>query len=284
VTAAVLSGRELADRIRADVRNRARALRERDIVPRCAVFAAEGDAEGIYYAESLSKVGLKTDVDVGLVVIPSKAGTAGFAAAVAGASTDPLIHGILVQRPLPAPFDRRRVCDAIVVGKDVDASNPYSFGLLAQGTPAFAPATAAAVLELARSRSVVPLAGASVVVVGRSPVVGRPVALLLSVADATVTLCHSRTRDLASVCARADILVAAIGKPRFIGAAHVKPGATVIDVGINFVDGRMVGDVDFDAVSEIAGAVSPVPGGVGPVTTSILLRHVIEAAEKLNAP
>jgi methylenetetrahydrofolate dehydrogenase (NADP+) / methenyltetrahydrofolate cyclohydrolase len=282
VSAIVLSGRELAEGIRADIRARAQRLRDRGIVPRCAVFAGEGDIEGIFYANALKKIGLKTDVEVDLVALPPSVGNAGFAAAVADASADPRTHGILVQRPLPEPFDRRLVCDAIEVGKDVDCANPYSFGLLAAGTPAFAPATAAAVLELLRAHIPQGLAGAAAVVVGRSPVVGKPVALLLSAADATVTICHSRTRDLAAVCATADIVVSAIGKPRFIGAEHVKRGATVIDVGATVIDGKIVGDVDAGAVKDRAGALSPVPGGVGPLTTSILLRHVVEAAEKLS--
>jgi methylenetetrahydrofolate dehydrogenase (NADP+)/methenyltetrahydrofolate cyclohydrolase len=275
----ILAGRDVAARIRDDVRSRAGALRARGIVPHCRVFAAEGDAEGAYYAEALRKVGLKVDVEVSIEIVPLNAGDAGFAKAVTAAGADASVHGILVQRPLPKPFTREVICAAIAPRKDVDAANPCTFGLLAAGAPTYSPATAAAVLELLREHHGDALAGADAVVVGRSPVVGKPVAYLLTGADATVTVCHSRTRDLAAVCSRAGILVVAMGRPKSIRAEHVKRGATVIDVGATVVNSRIVGDVDADSVAPVAGALSPVPGGVGPVTTSILLRSVVESAE-----
>jgi len=184
-----------------------------------------------------------------------------------------------VQRPLPRGFDIYEINRHIPAAKDVDAASPISFGWLAQGVPHFAPATAAAVIQMLREPGLPQLAGTRSVVIGRSAVVGRPVAYMLTSADATVTLCHSRTRDLEMICRSADIVVAAIGKPRFVGAGMIKRGSVVVDVGTNLIDGQVVGDVDAESVSQIAGALTPVPGGVGVVTTSILLRNVIAAAE-----
>jgi methylenetetrahydrofolate dehydrogenase (NADP+) / methenyltetrahydrofolate cyclohydrolase len=277
-----LEGRTLAAQIREHTAARAQALRARNVTPRCEIFIGEGDPEGAYYGDSLRKVGDKVGVAAHITVIPMSEGSGGFVAAVERAAHDGAVHGVLVQRPLPKPFDLGAVSRAIPVDKDVDGASALSLGLLAQGTPCFVPATAAAVVELLRQPGLPALEGAHVVVLGRSAVVGKPVAALLTAADATVTLCHSRTRDLTALCRSADIVVAAIGKPRFVGAAMIKPGATVIDVGTNLVDDKVVGDVDTDAVLQVAGAVSPVPGGVGVVTTSLLLRHVVAAAENAN--
>ncbi len=279
MAARTLEGRPIADRIRNDVANRAAALRDALIVPHCKIFVGEGDAEGAYYANSLLKVGAKVGVDVSIDTMTLSAGTRGFVAALERAAVDHKVHGILVQRPLPRALDLYEINRLIPAEKDVDAASPLSLGLLAQGVPHFVPATAAAVIELLRGPDLPAIPGARAVVIGRSAVVGRPVAYMLTSADATVTLCHSRTRDLEAVCRSAEILVAAIGKPRFVGATMIKRGAAVIDVGTNLVDGHVVGDVDFDAVGQIAGAVTPVPGGVGVVTTSILLRNVVAAAE-----
>jgi methylenetetrahydrofolate dehydrogenase (NADP+) / methenyltetrahydrofolate cyclohydrolase len=187
---------------------------------------------------------------------------------------------MMVQRPLPAGLDAERIAEEIDPRKDVDGAHPYNQGLLVAGETFFVPATAAAVMELLRQPQVPALDGARAVVLGRSAVVGRPVALLLTAADATVTICHSHTKGLAEIAAQAEILVAAVGRPRFVSAKMVKPGATVIDVGTNYLDGHFVGDVDFDAVLPVAGLITPVPGGVGPVTTAVLLRSVVEAAER----
>jgi len=164
-------------------------------------------------------------------------------------------------------------------GKDVDGMNPVSLGRLALGLPAFAPATAAAVVEVLR-RGEIPMSGARACVIGRSPVVGKPAALLLLAENATVTICHTRTRDLATVAHEADIIVAAAGRPGLVRAGFVRPGATVVDVGTNVTDHGLVGDVDVDAIAGLAGAVTPVPGGVGPVTTMLLLRNTVQAAHR----
>jgi methylenetetrahydrofolate dehydrogenase (NADP+)/methenyltetrahydrofolate cyclohydrolase len=190
----------------------------------------------------------------------------------------PEVDGIRLQLPLPDHLDAAAMTALIDPAKDVDGLTPTNAGLLAQGDPALVPATPSGVIELL-TESGTPLEGAEAVIVGRSQLVGRPLAFLLLGENATVTLCHSRTRDLAATCSRADVIVAAAGKARLVGAEMVKPGATVIDVGINRTDGGLVGDVDFDAVSEVAGAITPVPGGVGPMTIAMLLRNTLKAAE-----
>ena len=199
--------------------------------------------------------------------------------AVARLSTDDTVHGIIVQTPLPPGVDFVEIAEAIAPEKDVDGANPVSLGRLTAGLPAFAPATAAAVLRLLDDHGV-ELAGRRAVVVGRSLVVGKPAAMLLLARDATVTICHSRTKDLAARTSEADVLVAAIGRPRMLGAEHVGPGAVVIDVGTTpDENGNLVGDVDAEAVMGRAGAVTPGPGGVGPVTTALLLHNPVTAAE-----
>lgn len=190
---------------------------------------------------------------------------------------DPEVDGILVQLPLPEQIDPDAVLATLDPRKDVDGLTPTNAGLLASGAPGLVPCTPAGVMELLRHEGV-ELEGAEAVVVGRSNLVGRPVASLLLGANATVTTCHSRTRDLAAVCARGEVLVAAVGSPRLIGADAVKPRATVIDVGMNRTDDGLAGDVDFEAVKEVAAAITPVPGGVGPMTIAMLLVNTLAAA------
>lgn len=192
---------------------------------------------------------------------------------------DDQVDGILVQLPLPEQIDPAAVVAAIDPRKDVDGLTPVNAGLLASGAPGLVPCTPAGVIELL-DRSGVELEGAEAVVVGRSTLVGRPLAALLLNRNATVTVAHSRSRDLAGVCRRADILIAAVGRPKLIGADHVKPGAAVIDVGINRTDAGLVGDVDAEAVTGIAARLTPVPGGVGPMTIAMLLRNTVAAARR----
>jgi methylenetetrahydrofolate dehydrogenase (NADP+)/methenyltetrahydrofolate cyclohydrolase len=191
---------------------------------------------------------------------------------------DPDVSGVLVQLPLPAHLDGVKLTGLVDVAKDVDGLTALSAGLLALGRPGLRPCTPTGVMLLLE-RAGVELEGAEAVVVGRSNLFGKPMAALLLAANATVTVCHSRTRDLAAVCARADVLIAAVGRPRMVTSEWVKPGAVVIDVGVNRVDGKLVGDVDFDGVSRHAGAITPVPGGVGPMTIACLLRNTVLAAQ-----
>ena len=209
--------------------------------------------------------------------LPADAAEAELLDLVGALGEDDDVDGILVQLPLPPQIDPNRVVAALDPGKDVDGLTPLNAGLLAHGTPGLVPCTPAGVLELLRHEGV-ELAGAEAVVVGRSKLVGVPVARLLLAADATVTVCHSRTRDLAAVCRRADVLVAAVGVPELLGADAVKPGAVVIDVGMNRGEDGLCGDVDFAAVAEVASAITPVPGGVGPMTIAMLLVNTLAAA------
>ena len=197
-------------------------------------------------------------------------------------AADPRVSGILLQLPTPPQVDGAALAAQIPPGKDVDGLTPVSAGLLAQGRPGLRPCTPSGVMELLR-RHEVALEGAEAVVVGRSDLVGRPLSALLLAANATVTVCHSRTRDLAAVCRRADVLVAAVGRPRMVQGDWVKPGATVIDVGINRTDDGLVGDVDFEPAAERAGLITPVPGGVGPMTIAMLLRNTLLAAQAAAA-
>jgi len=194
-------------------------------------------------------------------------------------NTDPEIDGILVQLPLPKQVDSERIIAAVSPVKDADGFHPENLGLLFSGRPRFTPCTPTGIMTLLSDYRI-PVSGANAVVAGRSIDVGRPMAALLTNADATVTICHSRTRNISEELKRADILVSAIGKAHFIQPAMVKPGAVVIDVGINQLDGKLVGDVDFDAVREVAGAITPVPGGVGPMTIATLMENTFRAAKE----
>ena len=198
-------------------------------------------------------------------------------------NNDSEVHGILVQLPLPKQIDTEAVLEAIAPQKDVDAFHPENVGRLVQGRPIFLPCTPHGVVELLK-RNDIPTSGKHVVVIGRSDIVGKPLSVMLAQrgADATVTLCHSRTIDLPSITRQADILVVAIGRPNFVTADMVCAGATVVDVGINRTDAGLVGDVDYQAVSEVAGAITPVPGGVGPLTRVMLLYNTLNAARQLN--
>lgn len=281
-TAQIIDGRAIAAVIREDVAARALALKGRGVIPKCIAIVSEGDAPGLLYAQTARHGGAQVGVDIEIVPIGAGADTSGALAIVARIVEEPTAQGVLIQRPLPARIDEARVVAAMDRRKDVDCCHPQTFGLLALGRPLFAPATAVAVMELLKRPPAPPLRGARVTVVGRSPIVGRPVSMLLTAADATVTVCHSKTVDLADECRRADVLVVAIGKPNFVTGDMVKSGAVVVDVGTNVVNGRLTGDVDA-SVREVAGAITPVPGGVGPVTTAVLLRNIIEAAERQSS-
>ncbi|MFF4193304.1 bifunctional 5,10-methylenetetrahydrofolate dehydrogenase/5,10-methenyltetrahydrofolate cyclohydrolase [Nonomuraea sp. NPDC001831] len=269
-----LTGRDLATAIKAQTQVEAAAGRQ----PRLAVVVATADEASLWYVRSIAKAAAGVGVACDVVDLGAEADPGRIHETLAGLSADDAVHGVMLQTPLPAGASAQELAAAIDPRKDVDGANPLSLGRLAAGLPAFPPATAAAVMALLDHYEV-PLEGRRAVVVGRSTVVGKPLAHLLLDRHATVTVCHSRTRDLAAVTAGAEILVAAVGRAGLIGAAHVAPGAVVIDVGTNPTDdGGLTGDVDFAAVSQVAGALTPVPGGVGPVTTALLLRHTARAA------
>jgi methylenetetrahydrofolate dehydrogenase (NADP+)/methenyltetrahydrofolate cyclohydrolase len=277
-TARELSGRQLAAQIRADAAASAARLTAQGQPPRLAVVTATGDEASAAYVRSIAAAARKAGIACDVL----RTGTAaGVTATLAQLADDPEVHGIMLQTPLPDGASLADLAGVIPPGKDIDGANPSSLGRLAAGRPAFAPATAQAVLALLRHCEI-PLAGRHAVIVGRSVVVGKPVAHLLLDANATVTICHSRTSDLPAITRQADVLVAAAGRAGLIGAGHVSPGTVVIDVGTNATaDGGLAGDVAPD-VAAVAAALTPVPGGVGPVTTALLLHHVTEAAAALS--
>ena len=273
----VLDGRAMAAQIREDLKGEVSALRARGVVPALAVVMLGDDPAARAYVRGIERASAAVDVACTVRRLPADAAHEDLARTLDELSADPAVHGIILQTPLPPQIDALRLGAHIAVRKDVDGINPTSAGHLLLGLPSYPPATAAAVMEILR-RAAIPLRGRQAVVIGRSAIVGKPVALLLLREDATVTVCHSRTADLPAVARGADVLVVAIGRARHVGAGFVKPGATVIDVGINEVDGGIVGDVDYDAVAPIAGAITPVPGGVGPLTNVMLLRNTVAAA------
>ncbi|WP_030158427.1 bifunctional 5,10-methylenetetrahydrofolate dehydrogenase/5,10-methenyltetrahydrofolate cyclohydrolase [Glycomyces sp. NRRL B-16210] len=273
-----IDGRAVAKALRAEVAAEAARLRSEGVAPTLAVVVPTDDEGTAWYVRSIKKAAEKEGLDCRIEHLKEPDKDA-ITAKLRELSGDDSVHGVICQTPLPEGVSLGEVGWYIDPMKDVDGANPESLGRLAQGRRTFAPATAAAVLELLGREDLV-LEGAKAVVVGRSNVVGKPAALLLLNESATVTVCHSRTKDLAAVCREADVLVAAVGRAGMIGADFVKPGATVIDVGTNPTeDGGLVGDVDYAAVAEVAGRLTPVPGGVGPVTTALLLRHTVTAAE-----
>lgn len=280
MTATVLSGKEIAQQIRAGAAAKAEELVASGVTPRLSVVVATDDGGSAWYVSSIAKAAAKAGIACDVIDLGVDATPALIGETLTKLSADDAVHGIILQTPLPPGVTLQDMAEAINPAKDVDGANPLSLGRLAAGMPAFAPATAEAVVVLLDHHGV-PLEGRSAVVVGRSTVVGKPLAHLLLSRNATVTVCHSRTTDLAAVTSRAEILVAAVGQAQMLGPDHVAPGAVVVDVGTNPTDdGGLVGDVDTDAVVDVAGSVTPVPGGVGPVTTALLLRHTVEAASR----
>lgn len=275
--ALVLDGRAIAADLHEGLAAEAAALRAGGTVPCLAVVLVGDDPASAVYVRSKLKTAERLGIDSRDYILPESTPQGELIALLHRLNADPAVHGILVQLPIPKHLDARAVLLAVDPRKDVDGLHPFNLGSLAAWGSPMPACTPSGILELLR-RGGVALEGREAVVVGRSAMVGKPTALLLLAANATVTICHSRTRDLAAVCRRADVIVAAVGSPRLIGPDHVKPGAAVIDVGTNRVDGRLVGDVDFDAVREIAGVLTPVPGGVGPLTITFLMKNTLTAA------
>jgi methylenetetrahydrofolate dehydrogenase (NADP+)/methenyltetrahydrofolate cyclohydrolase len=250
--------------------------------PGLAVVICGRDAPSMVYLERILKACQQVGIATQLVDIPGdlpRTQEHELGAAIRRLNADPAIAGIIVQMPLPAGVPLRAVVDAIDPVKDIDGLHPLNAGLLRLGYEGFVPATAHAAMEML-SRSGAQIEGADAVVIGRSPVVGMPVAFMLTKANATVTVCHSKTRDIAAHTRRADIVVVAVGRPGLVTGDMLKPGAIVIDVGINLVDGHLVGDVDFASARDVAGAITPVPGGIGPLTNALLLAHLMRAAQR----
>jgi methylenetetrahydrofolate dehydrogenase (NADP+)/methenyltetrahydrofolate cyclohydrolase len=282
MSATIIDGKEVAARVRAEVARDVAELRERTgRVPGLATILVGDDPASAVYVANKRKATAEAGMTDLHQHLPADATQADVAAAIDEANRDPEVSGILLQLPVPAGLDGKALTAMISADKDVDGLTHVSAGRLMQGAPGLRPCTPLGVIELLDTYSVA-LKGAEAVVVGRSDLVGKPVAFLLLERHATVTICHSRTRDLPAVCARADVLVAAIGRAEMIGPDHVKPGAAVIDVGINRTEEGLRGDVQFEAVASKAGLITPVPGGVGPMTIAMLLRNTMTAA-KLTA-
>jgi len=278
--ARLLEGGPLAEEIRRAVaEDVASFMARRGRPPALRVVIVGRDAPSAVYLERILRGCAKVGIDAGFVELEGEATEASVVAAVRELNEDPAVDGVIVQMPLPPAIRLRAIVDAIDPAKDIDGIHPLNAGLLRLGYDGFLPATAHAAIEILR-RSGIEIEGRDAVVIGRSAVVGMPAAFLLVQEDATVTVCHSRTRDLAAHVARADIVVVAAGHPGLVTGAMLKPGAVVVDVGINVVDGHIVGDVDFATAVEVASAITPVPGGVGPLTNAILLTHLIRAAER----
>lgn len=261
---------------------RASALAEHGVRPTLAIVRVGERADDLSYERGALKRCERVGVDVRRVTLPADCGQRELLAALGDVAADSSVHGILLFRPLPAGFDEVAACAAIPSEKDVDCAGDASLlGVLSGRPRGFAPCTAEAAIQVLDHYGVA-LEGARACVVGRSLVIGRPVAALLTARNATVTLCHTRTRDLAAECRRADVLVVAAGRPGTVGADAVRAGQAVVDVGINWDEAasRLVGDVDADAVAPIVDKITPVPGGVGAVTTAVLATHVVEAAER----
>jgi methylenetetrahydrofolate dehydrogenase (NADP+)/methenyltetrahydrofolate cyclohydrolase len=276
----LLEGGAIAAEIRTavaeDVASFTRAQRR---PPGLRVVIVGKDAPSTVYLERILRGCAKVGIDSGFVELEGEATEAKVTATVRELNDDPTVDGVIVQMPLPGTIRLRAVIDAIDPAKDIDGIHPLNAGLLRLGYDGFLPATAHAAVEILR-RSAIEIEGRDAVVIGRSAVVGMPAAFLLLKEDATVTVCHRRTRDLVGHVRRADIVVVAAGHPGLVTGAMLKPGAVVVDVGINVVDGRIVGDVDFESAREVASAITPVPGGVGPLTNALLLTHLIRAAER----
>jgi methylenetetrahydrofolate dehydrogenase (NADP+)/methenyltetrahydrofolate cyclohydrolase len=277
VSAQLIDGKAAAARVRAEVAIAATALRGKGVAPTLAVVLVGDDPASAVYVKSKTKAAREANVDVRDHKLPHDTTQAQLLQLVAQLNADAEVDGILVQLPLPPQIDTDAVIRALDPAKDVDGLHPTSLGYLAQGKPGFAPCTPRGCMRLLSDLAVNP-AGMRAVVLGRSVLVGKPIAYLLANANATVTMCHSRTKDLAAEVKRAEIVVAAIGKPEMIKGDWIADGAIVLDVGINRVDGKLVGDVEFAAASQRARAITPVPGGVGPMTIACLLENTVQAA------
>jgi methylenetetrahydrofolate dehydrogenase (NADP+)/methenyltetrahydrofolate cyclohydrolase len=280
MAAKIIDGNVIAHKVRAEWRSKVEALRACGTEPGLAVVIVGDNPASKVYVRHKTRACAETGIRSEVVEFPGNASEAAVLERIAQLNADPKVHGILVQLPLPPHFDTRKMIEAIAVHKDVDGFNLYNVGSLVAGESIFPPCTPYGVLCMLEY-SDIPIAGQNVIVVGASNIVGKPLASMLMKRDATVAITHIKTRDLAQWTILADILVVAAGKPNLITGPMVRTGAVVIDVGINRLpDGRLVGDVDFDAVKEKASYITPVPGGVGPMTVTMLLVNTIKAAQR----
>ncbi len=285
MSATLLDGKALAAKIRQELAEQVtRFVEQTGVTPSLAAVLVGSDPASQVYVRNKRRDCREVGISSVLHELPDDTSQADLLGLVKQFNQDPQVHGILVQLPVPPQIDTERVLAAIHPQKDVDAFHPENVGLLVQGRPRYLPCTPHGVQQLLQ-RNNLALAGQHVVIVGRSDIVGKPLSIMLAQRglDATVTLCHSRTADLPAITRQADILVVAIGRPKFVTADMVRPGAVVIDVGINRTADGLVGDVDFDGVREVAGHLTPVPGGVGPLTRVMLLVNTLTAARELES-
>ena len=282
MSANILSGKTMSEELRAEIASRVSALKERGLTPGLAVILVGNDPASEIYVRNKGNGCAEVGMYSRTINMPEETTQEQLEAAIEELNNDTAIHGILVQLPLPKHLDEQAALAKILPEKDVDGFHLINAGHMLTGTPGVVACTPKGALYMIQSTGV-DLSGKEAVVIGRSNIVGKPMAMLLLQQNCTVTVCHSRTQNLAEHTRRADILVAAVGKAGFVTADMVKPGAIVIDVGINRVDGKVKGDVDFDAVKEVAGWITPVPGGVGKMTITMLLMNTVEAAERTLA-
>ncbi|MDR2504863.1 MAG: bifunctional 5,10-methylene-tetrahydrofolate dehydrogenase/5,10-methylene-tetrahydrofolate cyclohydrolase [Oscillospiraceae bacterium] len=279
--AKLISGADLSQKLLSELEVRVKDLAARGIVPKLTVILAGEDPASKSYVRSKAKMCKQLGLASEIIRLDAAVTQGELLTIIHRLNSDDSVHGVLVQLPLPKGISEDIILNSIDPAKDVDGFHPANVGQLSIGAPTFVPCTPKGVMYMLDAINC-DLAGKHAVVVGRSNIVGKPVAQLLLAKHATVTICHSRTRDLPSVCKTADVLVAAVGRPKMITAEYVKPGAVVIDVGINRVDGAIVGDVDFDSVKNAAEWLTPVPGGVGKMTVAMLMSNTIESAERKN--
>ena len=280
MAAQLLDGKSLAAKIRAGLKQKVDALVQRGVRPGLAVLLAGDDAASRVYVKNKTLGAIETGMHSEQHLFPNDVPESELLAKIGELNADARVHSILVQLPLPKHIDGARVLEAIAPAKDVDGFHEVNLGALLAGRPRVVPCTPAGVMRLIEHAGIA-FAGRQAVVIGRSNIVGKPLALLLLQKDASVTICHSKSSNLAQITRAADILVAAVGRAKLVGADMVKPGACVIDVGVNrLADGKLAGDVDFEAVKQIAGWITPVPGGVGPMTIAMLLENCVRAASR----
>jgi len=282
MSATVINGKELAKKLRADIRERVNQfIEETKVVPHLVVILVGDNPASVSYVTGKQKACEETNMKSTLIKLPVETTEEELIKIINDLNADKSVHGILVQLPLPKHIDEQKIINTICVEKDVDGFSPINVGKMILNEECFLPCTPAGIIKMIKETGI-EIAGKHAVVIGRSNIVGKPVSQLLLQENATVTICHSRTKDLKYHTLQADILVVAIGKPKFVTKDMIKPGAVVIDVGVNRVDNKLCGDVDYEGVLEVASYVTPVPGGVGPMTITMLMENTLEAAKRLT--
>ena len=277
--ARIIDGRKLSDRLREDIRSRVENLKQKCITPGLAVILVGNDPASAVYVRNKERACGKVGIRSQVIKLDENTSQEALLEYIYRLNADETVHGILVQLPLPPQIDPNAIINAIDPAKDVDGFHPINVGRLMIGEEGFEPCTPKGIIRLVQETGQ-PIAGKHAVVIGRSNIVGKPVALMLLRSNATVTICHSKTANLKDVARQADILVVAVGRPNLVDSSFIKPGAIVIDIGINRVDDKLVGDVDFEDACRVAGWITPVPGGVGPMTITMLLENTVLAAER----